>query len=362
MIEIDGSQGEGGGQVLRTALALSVLTGQPVALNHIRAKRPKPGLMRQHLACVQAAQAISGAQVEGAALGSKSLRFEPGTVRAGDYTFTISSAGSAVLVLQTVLPPLLWADAPSTLTLTGGTHNPMAPSFHFLRDAYAPLLTRLAPGQPAPLALTLKRHGFYPAGGGEVQARITPPATPLQPFDLPERGALVGAHGEALSPGLPRAVATRELQALAAGMGWAPEQLHYGHARQDEGPGNALMAVLRYEHVTEVFTEYGARGVSAEEVAARLLTQVRAYQRGADDAGHGAALGPHLADQWALLLALAVWRSGGEAGFTCSEVTEHLRTNIEVIRRFLPLRATITPDGAAHRVRWQCAGGSLAGG
>ncbi|QTD45314.1 RNA 3'-terminal phosphate cyclase [Ottowia testudinis] len=350
MIELDGSQGEGGGQILRTALALSVVTGQPMGIDRIRAKRPKPGLMRQHLACVQAAQAISGAQVTGAELGSQQLRFAPGPVRAGDYTFSIASAGSAMLVLQTVLPPLLLADAPSDITLTGGTHNPMAPCFHFLRDAYAPLLARLAAGQPAPLALTLKRHGFYPAGGGQVQVHITPPAQPLQAFDLMARGAPRSAHAEALSPGLPRTVATRELQALAQAMGWAPEQQRYGSARQDEGPGNALIATLAHEHVTEVFTEYGARGVSAEEVAARLTTQLRDYQRSVGDDGGGAALGPHLADQWALLLALAVWQRGGQARFTCSEVTEHLRTNTEVIARFLPLAWSIAQGGAVAEV------------
>ncbi|MDO5625755.1 MAG: RNA 3'-terminal phosphate cyclase [Pseudomonadota bacterium] len=357
MIEIDGAQGEGGGQVLRTALALSVLTGQPIDVQRIRAGRAKPGLMRQHLTCVQAAQAICGAQVQGAALGAQAVRFVPGAVRAGDYRFAVASAGSAMLVLQTVLPPLLLADAPSTLGLSGGTHNPMAPCFHFLRDAYAPLLARLAPGQPAPLALTLKRHGFYPAGGGEVQACITPPAVPLQAFDLPARGALLARHAEVLVPGLPRGVAQRELQKLGAALGLSADDLHHGAVRQDEGPGNALIATLAHAHVTEVFTEYGTRGVSAEEVAARLVRQVRDYQRALNAQGEGAALGPHLADQWALLLALAVWQGGGEAAFTCSEATPHLRTQMDVVARFLPLRWHVATDGAVTQARVQRADG-----
>lgn len=360
MIDIDGSQGEGGGQVLRTALALSVLTGQPVALQRIRAGRAKPGLMRQHLACVQAAQAISGAQVQGAELRSTQLHFAPGPVRAGEYRFAVGSAGSAMLVLQTVLPPLLLADAPSELHLSGGTHNPMAPCFHFLRDAYAPLLARLAPASPAPLTMELLRHGFYPAGGGQVRAIITPPAAPLQALDLPTRGRWLGGQAECLCPGLPGAVAARELAALGRALSWPPEALHHGHARQHEGPGNALMATLRYEHVTEVFTEFGARGIGADTVAARLVAQVREYQRSLDDGesgnGNGAALGPHLADQWALLLALALWQRGGEAVFTCSQATEHLRTNLAVIARFMPLDWQVQPRGAVMQVWLRCAG------
>ena len=172
MIELDGSQGEGGGQILRTSLALSMATGQPVAIEKIRAGRAKPGLMRQHLACVKAAAQISGAQVEGAELGSQSLRFVPGPVRAGEYRFAIASAGSCMLVLQTVLPPLLLADAPSHLHLSGGTHNPMAPPFHFLERAFAPLVRRLG----ADLQLVLRRCGFYPAAGTMAASTSPPPA------------------------------------------------------------------------------------------------------------------------------------------------------------------------------------------
>jgi RNA 3'-terminal phosphate cyclase (ATP) len=170
MIELDGSVGEGGGQILRTSLALSMCTGQPVTLNNIRAKRAKPGLMRQHLTCVDAAREVSGAQVQGAELGSQSLAFEPGRVRAGDYRFNVGTAGSCTLVLQTVWPALLLAGERSTLTLQGGTHNPMAPPFHFLERSFAPLVRRLGAG----VSLTLRRHGFYPAGGGEMQATVEP--------------------------------------------------------------------------------------------------------------------------------------------------------------------------------------------
>ncbi|RDI25982.1 RNA 3'-terminal phosphate cyclase (ATP) [Pseudacidovorax intermedius] len=328
MIEIDGSVGEGGGQILRTSLALSMCTGQPFALTKIRAGRAKPGLMRQHLACVNAAADVCGAQVQGAELNSQSLIFTPGSVRAGDYVFNVGTAGSCTLVLQTVWPALMLADAPSHLKLGGGTHNPMAPPFHFLERAYAPLLAKL--GAKADLAL--RRLGFYPAGGGEIDATIWPAGDSLQPFDLNDRGAKVESYAECFAPALPRSVARRELEQLGTGLGWSDAQLREAACRQNEGPGNALLATLVYDHVSEVFTAFGEKGVSAEQVAREVVREVRAYQ-----VCH-AALGPHLADQWALPLALGLWCRGGVASYTCTELTPHATTNFEVIERFLPVR------------------------
>lgn len=328
MIEIDGSAGEGGGQMLRTALALSMCTGQPFAMDRIRAGRAKPGLMRQHLACVKAAAEISGAQAVGAELNAQSLRFTPGPVRAGEYRFAVGSAGSCTLLLQTLWPALLMADAPSRLSLGGGTHNPAAPPFHFLQRSYAPLLHRLG----ARSTLRLRRMGFYPAGGGEIEAELWPAPDGLQPFDLLERGAPQDHRAECFAPALPRAVAHRELEQLGHALGWPPEQLLVGPARQNEGPGNALLATLEHAHLCEVFTRFGLKGVSAEKVARELAAEVRRYQRGTG------ALGPYLADQWALPLALAVWRSGRAAQYTCTELTEHAHSNFRVIGQFLPLR------------------------
>ncbi len=339
MIEIDGSSGEGGGQILRSSLALALCTGRPVRLVQIRAKRPKPGLMRQHLACVMAAAEVGGAQVSGAELGSQSLSFTPGAVRAGDYRFEVGSAGSASLVLQTVLPALMQADAPSRLTLSGGTHNPMAPPFHFLERCFAPLLRRLGVG----LDLALERHGFYPAGGGRFTAQITPAAA-LQPVDLLERGERLDAFAECLTPGVPSRVATRELQLVGEGLGWPPERLIHLPARQDEGPGNALMGTLVYREVAEVVTVFGERGRPAEHVAGDLLKDLRAYL-----ASTG-ALGEHLADQWLLPLALAVCSSGRPAVFTCTNLSQHTRTQIETLAAFLPLRFDTTREASAWRV------------
>jgi RNA 3'-terminal phosphate cyclase (ATP) len=340
MIELDGSAGEGGGQILRSGLALSMCTGQPLRITQIRAKRSKPGLMRQHLSCVQAAQAVSGAVVDGAELGSSTLTFEPGPVRAGDYRFVVGTAGSCTLVLQTVLPALMRADGPSRVELSGGTHNPMAPPFHFIERCFAPWLARLGVG----LTMTLRRHGFYPAGGGEAIAQITPAEQGLQPFDLLERGALREAYAECLAPGLPRHVAPRELQALGQALGWSAEQLRHPPVRQDEGPGNALMATLAYEHVTELVTAFGEKSRSADSVAGLVVAEVRAYQ-----AGHGAA-GPHLADQLALPLALAVNDSGRPASYSFTELTEHARTNFRTIEAFLPVRCETTRAGDGWRV------------
>lgn len=329
LIHLDASQGEGGGQVLRTSLALSMVTGQPILLDKIRARRPKPGLMRQHLTCVAAAQAISGAQVEGATLGSPTLRFTPGPVRGGEHQFSVGTAGSVMLVLQTVWPALLLADAPTRLTLQGGTHNPMAPSFHFVERAYAPLVRRL--GSAA--ELRLRRCGFYPGGGGEVEVELHPAgAEGLQPFDLTERGTLLDQQPECLIPGLKRSIAERELEVLREQLGWAFDHTAIPVTRQNEGPGNALLATLRHAHVTEVFCSLGEKSRSAESVAKDVARQVKHYL------GSTAALGTYLADQWVLPLALAVWRSGRAARYTCTDVSLHAATNFRTIEQFLPVR------------------------
>lgn len=346
-VMIDGAQGEGGGQILRTGLALSMVTGRPLHITRIRAGRAKPGLMRQHLACVQAAQAVCGGQAEGAELGSQALQFTPGPVQAGDYRFQIATAGSCLLVLQTVLPALMLASGESHVHLIGGTHNPMAPPYDFLERAFAPLVRRLGVG----LDLRLQRRGFFPAGGGEVLAHITPASHPLTPVDMLERGPLQNAWGEALAPGIAHSVAGRELEVLGQRMGWTYEanQLRKPPAPQHEGPGNALLATLEHAHVTEVFCQLGERGVSAEQVARRLVNEVRDYQRSS------AALGPHLADQWMLPLALAVWRSGRPAGYTASAWSPHSATNAEVIGRWLPVDVLAAPalDGSRVGVRVQ---------
>jgi RNA 3'-terminal phosphate cyclase (ATP) len=340
-IHLDGATGEGGGQILRTALALSMCTGRPFVMENIRARRAKPGLMRQHLACVQSAASVCGAQVQGDQLQSTTLSFEPGSVRAGEYEFNIATAGSCTLVLQTVLPALMLADGPSTVQLGGGTHNPMAPPYPFIAHCFAPLLRRLG----VALELELLRPGFYPAGGGRIVARIVPAAAAaLEPVDIVERGAAQVPYAECLSPALPRTVAQRELAALGAALGWAGEQLRNLRSGHGEGPGNALMATLAHAQVTELLTSFGEKGVPAEQVAATLAAEVKAYQ-----ASDG-ALGEHLADQWMLPLALAVARHRRPAVFTCTKVSGHARTQIDTVEAFLPVRFAVAEQGSAWSV------------
>ncbi len=331
MIEVDGSQGEGGGQMLRSSLSLAICTGQAFRIANIRANRDKPGLMRQHLTAVKAAAEISGASVEGAELGSRSLSFRPSKVRAGDYSFAIGTAGSCTLVLQTVLPPLLLAASESRVRITGGTHNRASPPFDFLQRSFLPLVARLGPA----VELELASYGFYPRGGGEIRARITP-VPRLAPLELKTRGAFVGGKAEAYVAGLPGHIARRELEVVGQTLGWGPEQLHLRGLPSDLGPGNAVTVTVEHEHVTEVFTGFGEKGVRAEEVAMGAANEAAAYLSSL------APVGEHLADQ--LLLPLAL----GEGGqFVATNASSHLRSNAAIVQRFTGriVNFATTPEG-----------------
>lgn len=322
MIELDGSAGEGGGQILRSALTLAMITGRPFRIRQIRARRSKPGLMRQHLVAVQAAAGICGAQVSGAAIGSQELEFKPGKVRGGDYRFAIGTAGSCTLVLQTILPALLMADRPSTLQLSGGTHNPMAPPVQFLQRAYCRALAEMGAG----IDVRLERFGFYPAGGGAVSVSVEPCAR-LQPRTWFERGERKAAYAECFVAGIPSRVAQRELECVGKAMNWGEDQLLARRLPDEQGPGNALLLTLEYEHTTEVFTAFGEKSVSAENVARHVVQRARQYLC------TKAAVAEYLGDQLMLPLALA-----GGGGFTVDEVSMHARTNAQVIELFLPVR------------------------
>lgn len=328
MLVLDGGFGEGGGQILRTALSLSLATGTPFRLVNIRAGRPRPGLGLQHLTAVQAAAQVGDAQVEGAELGSRELTFVPGRPRPGHYAFATGSAGSVTLVLQTVLPPLLTAPAPTSLLLEGGTHNPFAPPFEFLARAFAPLVERMGPQ----LRLELDRPGFYPAGGGRLRARIEPAQT-LARIHLLERGAVRRVSVRALVSALPRAIGERELATAQRILGLAPSALHLQEISDPAGPGNAVLVEVEGERVTEVFAAFGQRGVRAEVVAERAAREALRYIEA------GVPVGTHLADQLLLPMALA---SGGS--FRTLPPSTHTTTNIEVIRRFLGVRITAKPE------------------
>jgi RNA 3'-terminal phosphate cyclase (ATP) len=333
VIEIDGSHGEGGGQVLRTALGLSLVTGTPFRIESIRARRKKPGVLRQHLCAIRAAAEVGDAELEGDALGSMALTFRPRSIRPGKHSFSIGSAGSTSLVLQTILPALLVASAPSSVTIEGGTHNPMAPPFEFLAGAFAPLLGRMGVG----LTLTLARHGFAPAGGGRLDAEVRP--GPLSPLTLLDRGALISRRARALVASVPFHVAERELAILAQELGLSDHELQPETLR-NVGPGNVVDVTLEHEHVTEVFVGFGERGVPAERVARSVAREVRGYL------STPAPVGSHLADQLLIPLALA-----GGGVFRTVEPTEHTRTQAELVQRFLDVAIEITGEpGGTHRI------------
>jgi len=337
MIEIDGSEGEGGGQILRSSLSLAICTQQPFRIANIRANREKPGLMRQHLTAVKAAAEICAAEVDGAEPGSRTLTFRPGRLAAGDYSFAIGTAGSCTLVFQTVLPALLIAAGESRVRITGGTHNRASPPFDFLARSFLPLLGRMG----ATVELELAAYGFFPRGGGQIRARIVP-GKRLGAIDLAERGPWMRGVAEAYVSALPIHVAQRELEVIGRVLGWTEPQLLLRGLPNDVGPGNAVTITLEHEHVTEVFTGFGEKGVRAETVAEQAAAAANEYLAAR------APVGEHLADQLLLPMALG---DGGR--FVTAKATPHLRSNVAVIERFTARRFSIepVPDGFAVSLR-----------
>jgi RNA 3'-terminal phosphate cyclase (ATP) len=334
MLFIDGSEGEGGGQVLRTALALSAVTGTPFRIERIRGGRKKPGLLRQHLTAVNAMTAICDAEVEGAELGSQALSFAPGAVRHGEHRFAVGSAGSAVLVFQTVLPALLATQGRSRIAFEGGTHNPLSPPFEHVAQTFLPLLARMG----ASASVALLRAGFYPAGGGCFEAQIEGGAT-LMPLELLERGAVQQLRIRAVVSNLPNRIAEREAKGLASALCDYPIDFEMERV-ESAGPGNVATVSVHSEALTETFCGFGEVGVRAENVARRLAGHVRKHL--ATDA----PVSEHLADQLLIPCALA-----GGGAYRASVISEHTRTNAEVIARFLPVRVAIEEERGAFSVR-----------
>ena len=323
MIRIDGSSGEGGGQILRSSLSLSLATGKPFRIENIRAKRERPGLLRQHLTAVLAASEIGRAEVEGATLGSKTLTFNPGIVQPGKHRFVIGTAGSSTLVFQTILPALMMATGPSNITIEGGTHNQAAPPFDFLEKCFLPVVNRLGPK----VSVNLERYGFYPAGGGCFTATVEP-CERLSAIDLTERGEITHRSVLAIVANLSPAIARREIDTVAHLLNWEKECMQIVETRNSVGPGNVvLIEVATSTGMTELFCGFGRLGASAESVATEAVKEARAY------IASEAAVGEHLADQ--LLLPFA-WAGGGV--FTASKLNRHARTNMDVLSTFLPVR------------------------
>lgn len=318
MIVIDGGSGEGGGQILRSALALSILTRTAFRMERIRAGREKPGLLKQHLTAVRAAQEVSSADVTGAELGSRELTFKPRTVQGKEARFEVGSAGSTTLVLQAVLPALMRATTPSTLTIEGGTHNPASPPFDFLSRSFVPLLTRMG----AKVEVTLERPGFYPKGGGVLRCHVEP--SPLNALELEERGPLVRRRAIAIVSGLPPAVAERELRVARDRLGLSRDEIEKQEIPEERGPGNVFLVVHEFANVTIVTSGFGGRGGRAEEVAEQAIGPALRFLE------TKAAVCEHLADQ--LLLPMAMGRGGV---ISTTEPSAHLTTQIETLKLFL---------------------------
>ena len=336
MLTIDGAQGEGGGQVLRTSLALAAVTGKPFRMERIRGKREKPGLLRQQLTAVKAIAEICGARVQGAELGSQRLSFEPGPAKHGEYAFAVGTAGSTTLVLQTVLPALLMAAGQSRIVLEGGTHNPMAPPFDFLSSTFLPLLARMG----ANVRADLSRAGFYPAGGGRLEITITgSPAGSLRPLELLRRGELQRVQVRALISRLPESIARRELNVLQRRLAGLPLELEMAKL-ESAGPGNVVTVTLHCTELVETFTAFGTLDVSAETVAKRVAGMVRKYL------AREAPVGEYLADQLLVPLALC-----GAGAFRTHMPSLHATTNAAVIEEFLPVRVQFEPDDSGHVLR-----------
>jgi len=339
MIVLDGSMGEGGGQVLRTALALSLVTGEPFVIERIRANRATPGLKRQHLTAVLAAAQVGGARVEGAELGSQRIAFRPDRVRPGDYQFAVGTAGSATLVLQTLLPPLLVANAPSSLQLSGGTHNPLAPPFEFVQRSFGRALGAMG----ASFEVHLTRHGFAPAGGGQILASVAP--APLRPLDLRHHEPAGVPRARVLLANLSDRIGERELRVVRRRLDLRSDQCRI-ETVPSHGPGNMLLLEFPGAIVDEIVGVPGERRVSAEQVAERACEQAEAFLAA------NVPVGEHLADQLLIPMALA-----GGGVFRTLTPSLHTTTNMQVVERFLPARFHVHADDGGRACTIEVRGG-----
>jgi len=342
-VVIDGSYGEGGGQILRSSLTMAMLTGRPTRVEHIRAGRRRPGLRPQHLTAVRAAAAVCHADVEGDELGSQTVTLTPQErVRPGEYSFDVAeaaeggSAGSVGLVLQTVLLPLSLADGESHLILHGGTHVAWAPSVSYLKHVFLPTLEQMGPRAE----IELVQWGFYPVGGGTVRVRIAGRGEAPEPICLTQRGEVERVWGIAAVTNLPSHIPQRmanRAQNVLAGEGLEarvePRRL------RGDGPGAGIFLFVQYEHVVAGFTSYGRKGLPAERVAEAACEDLLAHHR------TGAPIEPHLADQLVLAMALAEPVAGeaqpAESLLFTSEITQHLLTNTWVVQQFLDCAVSV---------------------
>lgn len=332
MIEIDGSLGEGGGQVIRSSLALAALRGTPVRIINIRAGRKQPGLKRQHLTAVQAIATICEANVTGADLGSSQLTFEPKSIRAGEYKFQIGTAGSTTLVAQTILPALMSADRPSRVVIEGGTHNPWCPPFEFFSKTFLPQVAKIGPQ----ITATLEAYGFFPAGGGRIQLSIEP-CEQWKGMELMELGDKPVPRVTAIVSNLPREIAERECKTIERLSNWPSDAFQVIEVERPIGPGNVVMIELASKHVTEVVISIGSPSVPAERVAKQALKAARSYLKCA------VPVGEYLADQLILPMAIAA-SQGQKSSFRTVRLSSHSTTHIEIVKKLLDIDISVTQE------------------
>ena len=346
---IDGSMGEGGGQILRTSLALAFITGRNLHIENIRAARRKPGLAKQHLICVLAACEICPGQCKGAAIGSQVLDFQPGPIHGGNFTFNIGSAGSATLVIQTILPALFLADEPSTVTVTGGTHNPWAPPFDFLAETFLPAIGTA--GFDADCKL--EKYGFFPAGGGKITLNVKPRQENLnRAINLCEPAEQIQIHARIYTAKLPAHIAQRQKKLLLQSK-LKFKDIEHIEVTDSDGPGNCIMIRLvassseacGWFDRTSVFTAFGQKGKPSEKVVSEVVSLAENFLP------RGAAVDRFSADQ--LLIYMAISKSGC---YTTNDLTTHLTTNIETIKKFLPVSFNVEYKGQIHQI--SCESGS----
>lgn len=324
-IEIDGSFGEGGGQILRTALSLSCITGCGLKLFNIRKSRKKPGLMQQHLTCVNAVSEICNAEVWGNETGSTELNFVPQKIKSGHYSFDIKTAGSSSLVIQTLLPPLLFADKPSHIRIKGGTHVPFSPPYDYISGVFIPMLNRIGIKAES----SIRQYGFYPKGGGEVGFMIFP-AEKISGMHAVSRGKLLSITGYSAVSNLPLNIAERQKTAVIQNLSPLSSDINILEV-PSFGQGTFVFLKSEYENALAGFSSLGERGKRAEDIGKDAVTLFKDFHK------TSACLDPHLADQIVIYLSLA----REDSTFTTSRITQHLLTNLWTTEKFLKIRYEI---------------------
>jgi RNA 3'-terminal phosphate cyclase (ATP) len=333
-VHINGSRGEGGGQILRTSLTLACITGKNLHIENIRSARRNAGLAKQHLSCVHAACHICAGHCRGAAVSSQVLDFQPGSVRGGDFSFDIGSAGSVSLVIQTVLPALFLAGKHSTVTVTGGTHNPWAPPFDFLRETFLPAVATA--GFRADCQLV--KHGFFPAGGGKILFDIEPWHKDTgQTIDLCRPNNNTEIHARIYTARLPEHIA-RKQKTLLLQSKLNIRHIEHIEVTDSDGPGNCLMIRLCDGRKT-VFTAFGMRRKPSRDVVNEAVTLASNFL------ASGAVVDRFLADQ--LLIYMALCKTGC---YTTDDLSTHLTTNIETIKKFLPVDFKTEKENGIYRI------------